>query len=378
MFETDRLPSGWDARLNYMDEVWVPTRFSQDIFAAAGVPSRVIEEPIDTMFYRPSLPEADVGDGLNPSIPVPASERAIAAIEALTSVSPLHQLIPFIREGFTIFLFVGKWEARKGITTLLRSFYSEFSGPSPSHKPKPKVLLLIVTSTYHSSTDFERLVEEALLGEDQDQDQGKGKGKGKGSSVPAYTDEHPDSNGPSRLVLTAIPQPQMPLLYSLPRLYLTIPSSGEGWGRPHVEAMSCSKPILATNWSGPTAYLSQSNGYPLPVAAELVPVPGWEGHKWAQVDETALKQTMRRIVEREEEEEEDEKEEEVEESVRVGVGRGQRRALLASDAAAKGALARAEMESKYSLAVIGARVKARLAEIHASLGTDGTDGTEEL
>ena len=356
MFETDRLPSGWDARLNYLDEVWVPTRFSQDIFAAAGVQSRVIEEPIDTMFYRPRIPEfSDNDDGI--PLSQSASERAIVALEALTSVSPLHQLIPFIREGFTIFLFVGKWETRKGITTLLRSFYSEFSDANPkaSPKAKPKVLLLIVTSSYHSSSDFERLVAEALPGDDDQGEEGP---------VSAYAD-HGDSNGPSRLVLTAIPQPQMPLLYSLPRLYLTIPSSGEGWGRPHVEAMSCSKPILATNWSGPTAYLSESNGYPLPVAPELVPVPGWEGHSWARVDEKALKLTMRRIFEQEEDEEE--------ESIKGGLARGQRRALIASDAAAKGVLARAVMETKYSLSVIGARVKARLADIYASLETEGEE-----
>lgn len=44
-----------------------------------------------------------------------------------------------------------------------------------------------------------------------------------------------------------------------------IPSRGEGWGRPHVEAMSCGTPIIATNWSGVTAYLTEQNGYPLQI-----------------------------------------------------------------------------------------------------------------
>ena len=38
---------------------------------------------------------------------------------------------------------------------------------------------------------------------------------------------------------------------------------GEGWGRPHVEAMAMAKPVIATNWSGPTAFLDESCGYPL-------------------------------------------------------------------------------------------------------------------
>lgn len=29
-------------------------------------------------------------------------------------------------------------------------------------------------------------------------------------------------------------------------------SPGEGWGRPHVEAMSMALPVIATNWSGST------------------------------------------------------------------------------------------------------------------------------
>lgn len=29
-----------------------------------------------------------------------------------------------------------------------------------------------------------------------------------------------------------------------------LPSRGEGWGRPHVEAMSMGLPVIATNWSG--------------------------------------------------------------------------------------------------------------------------------
>lgn len=44
-----------------------------------------------------------------------------------------------------------------------------------------------------------------------------------------------------------------------------IPSFGEGWGRPAVESMAMSVPVIATNWSGPTAYLTEENGYPLAV-----------------------------------------------------------------------------------------------------------------
>lgn len=40
---------------------------------------------------------------------------------------------------------------------------------------------------------------------------------------------------------------------------------GEGWCLPLAEAMSMGLPSIATNWSGPTAFLDESVGYPLRV-----------------------------------------------------------------------------------------------------------------
>ena len=51
-----------------------------------------------------------------------------------------------------------------------------------------------------------------------------------------------------------------------------LPSHGEGWGRPHMEAMSCGIPVIATKWSGPLAFIDESNGYPLDIEG-LVDTP---------------------------------------------------------------------------------------------------------
>jgi glycosyltransferase involved in cell wall biosynthesis len=114
-----------------------------------------------------------------------------------------------------------------------------------------------------------------------------------------------------------------------PRFYksgdaFVLPSRGEGWGRPHVESMSMGLPVIATNWSGVTEFLDDSVGYPISIDG-LVPIYGNEmfnGLKWAQPSVQHLVKLMQRVV-------------------------GSR-----TQAAAKGAAARARMVEKYSPAAI--------------------------
>ena len=42
-----------------------------------------------------------------------------------------------------------------------------------------------------------------------------------------------------------------------------LPTRGEGWGLPIVEAMAMEKAVIATNHSGPSAFLTRDNSYPL-------------------------------------------------------------------------------------------------------------------
>jgi glycosyltransferase involved in cell wall biosynthesis len=130
-----------------------------------------------------------------------------------------------------------------------------------------------------------------------------------------------------------------------PRFYkagdaFVLPSRGEGWGRPHVEAMSMGLPVISTNWSGITAYLDDSCGYPIAVDG-LVPVSGdgdeviwwFRGLKWAQPSVTHLAQLMRRVYENR------------------------------AEAAAKGAAGRARMVERYSPAAIADVVVRELQRI---------------
>ena len=204
----------------------------------------------------------------------------------------------------TLILFVGKWEERKGVKKLLRAYHTEF-------KPTENVLLVLLTNAYHSTNQFEKeiavyLREQGLLGK-----------------------------GPPYTVLTGLPQTLLPSLYSLADV-LAIPSHGEGWGRPHVEAMSCGTPAIATAWSGPTAFVTEDNGYPLQVAADLVPTPGWAGHRWADPDETHLRTLLRRVH------------------------------ATPDEARAKGARAREDMVARFSLQALAAQVDEEVRRIRVS------------
>lgn len=89
---------------------------------------------------------------------------------------------------------------------------------------------------------------------------------------------------------------------NLPRLYkaadcFVLPSRGEGWGRPHVEAMSMELPVITTDWSGPQEYLNSENGYPLPLdGLSTIPTGAFRGHQWANPSVPELRRLMRHVM----------------------------------------------------------------------------------
>ncbi|PNH03657.1 hypothetical protein TSOC_010261 [Tetrabaena socialis] len=118
-----------------------------------------------------------------------------------------------------------------------------------------------------------------------------------------------------------------------------LPSRGEGWGRPHVEAMAMGLPLIATNWSGITAYLDESVGYPIDVE-RLTTVSDnsvwwFRGLKWAQPSVRHTRQLMRRVYSHREE------------------------------ARARGAAGRRRMVERYSPDVLAAELARQLRRIDA-------------
>jgi len=256
MYETDRLPEKWVARINAMDEVWVPSAFAVGQFVSSGVNESkivVVPEAVDTALFDPAMHEPlELGD---------AKRKGKGQTKDKIISAGVNGSRPFT------FLSVFKWEKRKGWDVLLRAYFEEFSADDA-------VELVVKTSAFHSDSNFVDKVNAFAAGLSA-------------ARKPLAHYRVLDSNLPLR---------------DLPRLYRTadafvLPSRGEGWGRPHVEAMSMALPVIATNWSGSTEFLAEHCSLPLRIEGLRQVDDGLIGHRWAEPSVTHLRSLMRWVVE---------------------------------------------------------------------------------
>ncbi len=243
MFECERLPSRWAAACERMDEIWVPSKFNVESFARSGVSRHKlvhIPESIDVeRFPRPVRP-----------LPIRGTRR------------------------FN-FLSVFQWQPRKGWDVLLRAFVEEF-------RPDEPVTLVLKAWPANLQTMADvRQQARALLAR-----------HGLGRELPPHVLFYE------------------PFLHSaeLPRFYaagqaFVLPTRGEGWGRPFMEAMLMELPVIATRWGGQLDFLSEENAHLVDCRVKEVSAPAAEeipilrGQKWAEPSLSDLRRRMRELVE---------------------------------------------------------------------------------
>lgn len=237
MFETDRIPLGFRERCNAMDEVWLPSRFNMETFAASGVDERKLR------LMPPGVDMQQFHPGANP-LAIPQ------------------------KRGFN-FVSVFDWQHRKGYDVLLLAYLREF-------KPDEDVALILKVSQANAAGG--RLEDEINFFIERR------------AGLPLQ------KTPPIILIEQFIPQDQMARLYAAADCFV-LPTRGEGYGRPYLEALACELPVIATHWSGQTDFLNVQNSYL--IESKLTPVPAsvdlelFIGHQWAEPDIEHLRHLMR-------------------------------------------------------------------------------------
>ena len=205
-----------------------------------------------------------------------------------------------IEESFT-FLSVFEWGERKAPEALLVAFNRTFRHEEP-------VVLICKYSNSDPGVSPQQIIESLQL----------------------------DPQG-GRIVFSEndfVPYYQISQLYRSADCFV-LPTRGEGWGMPILEAMACGLPVIASYWSAQQYFMTDANSYPLQV--QLVDAeakcPYYEGFKWADPDETHLARLLRHVYEHPEE------------------------------AKQKGVRAAQDVAEKWSLPTTGMRMRERLKEI---------------
>jgi len=182
------------------------------------------------------------------------------------------------------FLTVGQWlgnnslEDRKGVGFLIREFTKLF------HGRKDVGLILKIFCKNLSSAD--RFVTTERIRSIQGVD---------------------SSNPPIYLLHGDLTSSEMWGLYKSPKIgAFILPTHGEGFGRPLLEAAVAGLPVLTTGWGGQTDFLQRENHTLFDYNLRAIPksqyqLPIWcPGMRWAVPDEDQIRYHMKRIVENQE------------------------------------------------------------------------------
>lgn len=216
MSESSMLSNSEILQTQVLDEIWVPSLFHAEVFVSHGIPVhklQVIPEAVDVQFYSEPQPH------------------------------PLG--LPSLPHTTTLFRFLSvfKYEKRKGADILLSSYWKTF-------RKEDNVELVIRSykpSWEPGPADLNKVFNRLALKE-------FGRPMSELASVVWLRGE--------------LTKSELRVLYQSAAIFV-LPSRGEGWCLPCAEALAAGTPLVVTNFSGPSAYLSAEHSYPLHHAALL-------------------------------------------------------------------------------------------------------------
>jgi glycosyltransferase involved in cell wall biosynthesis len=236
MFETDRILPEWAETCNRFTAVWVPTEFNRQTFVRSGVLAEKVRV---------------VAGSLDEALYDPAR----------------HRPLPLRTRAAYRFLSVFDWQLRKGWDILLRSYFEEFSADDD-------VALVIKAGNTHTKVPPAEFIATFAR-----------------------------SNGYTRTPAVEIVE-QYLTTEEMISLYLAcdafvLPTRGEGWGRPYMEAMALGMPTIGTRWSGHLAFMNDENSFLIELdglePADGQGLPQFEGHLWASPSVASTRALMRQV-----------------------------------------------------------------------------------
>jgi len=237
LFELTGIPPLWVSTINNkFQEVWVPNHFNYTAFKNSGVRHNPYIMPY----------------GIDTEIFKPKE----------SNIKVENQ------KGFT-FVSNFQWGGRKGYDYLLDAYTQEFTSDDD-------VCLLLKVYGCHTTRDsFDSISNE-------------------------IRNRWQKPNAPKIIIWWKfIMDEDLPDLYNAANCYV-LPSKGEGWGLPYMEAMACGLPTIGTNWSGNLTFMNRKNSFLIKVdRIEDANMGGWYKPplKWAIISISHLKWLMRYIYE---------------------------------------------------------------------------------
>lgn len=245
MFETLEFPDNFAQNLKMQNEIWTPSNICKDSMKRSGLDNvYVIPLGVDTELFDPDK----VGH--------PTHIRG--------NLSDMN--------GKYTFLSVMSYSERKSPTLLVRSFAEEFRGQDD--------VGLYLKGAWYDAQKAQNEINEEI----------------KDISNPPLISL--DFNIYSDDILAT--------LYKACDCFV-LPTKGEGWGLPIIEAMSMSKPVITTRWGGHLEFANNNNSYLINVE-KFAPeprcdwiTPEYSNRNFAIPDKDHLRALMRHIYEHREE-----------------------------------------------------------------------------